>query len=186
GHADQGGGHPKPTRPLYPDGAFNSCQKRPWSAPISRATKRSSSRMPRGKVPRHQNESRCPSLRLALGTLRKGSAGHSSHDVSWETLRPAAGESGNPGPSEDLCLTCPGRRRGSDFLPKVTTIGARIYMPKPALKIVSPDTNTESRNPAPPQIAAGVPGAQEHPAHSPLHRAGPDTVQGMVEGLTPQ
>src|SRR5262249_27058430 len=98
---------------------------------------------------------------------------------------PAAGESGNPGPSEDLCLTCPGRRRGSDFLPKVTTIGARIYMPKPALKIVSPDTNTESRNPAPPQIAAGVPGAQEHPAHSPLHRAAPARLKGRGKELPP-
>src|SRR5262249_37892778 len=32
-------------------------------------------------------------------------------------------------------------------------------------------------------IAAGVPRTQEHPAHSTLHRAGPDTIQRMVEGL---
>src|SRR5262249_17818653 len=172
GHADQGGGHPKPTRPLYPDGAFNSCQKRPWSAPISRATKRSSSRMPRGTVPRHQNESRCPSLRLALGTLRKGSAGHSSHDVSWETLRPAAGESGNPGPSEDLCLTCPGRRRGfSDFFAESNHNRSTDLYAK---------TSPENR------IARHLPRAQEHPAHSPLYRTGPNPIQGLVERLTPQ
>jgi hypothetical protein len=31
---------------------------------------------------------------------------------------------------------------------------------------------------------AGVPWAQEHPAHGSLHRAGADQVQGLVEGLT--
>src|SRR5262249_15703698 len=33
-------------------------------------------------------------------------------------------------------------------------------------------------------VAASLSGPQEHPAHRPLHRAGTDPIQGLVEGLS--